>query len=273
MTGADPGLSLVYLSLSIIPRSFTSWLLLLSISMLYFLSMELLMPKKQEEPALLGQEDSAGTGRRGWGVTASHAEGHAAWGNSLGQHCPLGNVQFPASSSGEEELWGKSPAMAVLADALNKGFWRQPGAPVQLSSIKGGEGKRNSYVLFPGWMEELVTRHGDLCRKCLKPQVWSSTQKWGPHQWGPQSLGSSSLGPELKTEVWLSPKPALKKWEKQLVLLHLRTCRRGGSRCLRAWQEHGELFLINNMDKSDEHSHKYLLLAAFKDSSFPCCLF
>lgn len=50
--------------------------------------------KIQEEPAPLGHEDSGGTGRRGWGVTASHAKGHVAWGNSLRQHCPLGDVWF-----------------------------------------------------------------------------------------------------------------------------------------------------------------------------------
>lgn len=77
--------------------------------------------KNQEELALLGQEDSGGTGRRRWEVTALNAEEHVAWGNSLGQHCPLGNVWFPSSSSGEE-FWGKSPAMAVLADALIKVF-------------------------------------------------------------------------------------------------------------------------------------------------------
>lgn len=73
--------------------------------------------KNQGELVLLGQEDSGGTGRRGWEVTALHTEGHVAWGNSLSQHCPLGNVPFPSSSSAEE-FWGKSPAMAVLADAL-----------------------------------------------------------------------------------------------------------------------------------------------------------
>lgn len=39
---------------------------------------------KAQEPALLWQEDSGGTGRRGQG--GSHAEGHITWGNKLGQH-------------------------------------------------------------------------------------------------------------------------------------------------------------------------------------------
>lgn len=40
--------------------------------------------KAQEEPALLWQGDSGGTGRRGQG--GSPAEGHITWGNKLGQH-------------------------------------------------------------------------------------------------------------------------------------------------------------------------------------------
>lgn len=42
--------------------------------------------KAQEETALLQQEDSGGTGRRGQGVAGSHAEGHMACRNNLGQH-------------------------------------------------------------------------------------------------------------------------------------------------------------------------------------------
>lgn len=120
-------------------------------------------------------------------------------GNSLARRgtCGMGEQSGPTLSSGKcmvpliflwRRILGKKASNGSFSRCPHKGFWRQPGAAIQLSSKKAGEG--NSYVLFPGWMEELVTRLEDLSRKCLKTRVWSSIQKWGPQPWTP-------LGPKL----------------------------------------------------------------------------
>lgn len=158
--------------------------------------------KAQEEPVLLWQEDSGGTGRRGQGVTGSRAEGHMAWGNNPGQQVKgsvLEELPLEKSSGGKAQWWQFQQMPS------EKGFWRQCGAAVQLPSIKGEEGKRNSYILFPVWMEELVTTFGDLSRKV--PKTLGLEQYL---EMGSLSLGSWSLGPRLKTEVWVLSELALK---------------------------------------------------------------
>lgn len=178
--------------------------------------------KTQEEPALLGQEDSGGTERRGQGVTVSHGEGHMAWGINPGQHCRLGNILEEQFSSGEK-LWGKSPVTAFSADAFKKGFWRQCGAAVQLTFVKG-EG--NAYILFPGWMEESVPTLEVLSRKRLK--LWSGAVLGN----GVTYFGLLITGAQIKNRSVCAPRTGLKTWKKQLVLLHLRTCPCDGSQCL-----------------------------------------
>lgn len=150
---------------------------------------------------------------------------------------------------------------------LQKGFSGQCGAAVQLSSAKWGEGKRNSHVLFPGGVGELVTTLEDVCRKCLKLWVWSILGNGVTFFW------LLIMGAQIKNRRVGGPRTGLKMGKKQLVLLHLRTSLWEGSQCLWPALGYMELFLINNMEKIDEPSLKYLLLAAFKDSSFSCCLF
>lgn len=84
------------------------------------------------------------------------------------------------------------------------------------------------------------------------------------------SVGSPLLGPELKSKGWLPPKLALKSGRNSWC------CFISGpvgkeAHSLWAWQEHKEL--TNNMDKINELSLKYLLLATFMESSFPCYLY
>lgn len=86
------------------------------------------------------------------------------------------------------------------------------------------------------------------------------------------SVGSSLLGPELKSEGWLPPKMALKSGRNSWCCFISGVVGKE-AHSLWAWQEHKELFLTNNMYKIDEPSLKYLLLATFMESSFPCYLF
>lgn len=105
-----PGLSLVYLSFSINLKTFY----IMIISVYSVKNLHALFSKhgasdakkNQKERALQWQEDSGGTGRRGWGVTAWHIKGRAVRRNGLGPHHPQGNVWFPPSSSGEGDPWG-----------------------------------------------------------------------------------------------------------------------------------------------------------------------
>lgn len=159
--------------------------------MLYFLSMELLMPKKKKQT-----RTSTAVTRGLWWHRQERLRG-----NSLAHQGTCGEEEWSGSTPSPGKclvpsffFWRRRPLGIKLSNgSFSKCFWRQPGAAIQLSSIKGEERRRNLYILIPWWMEELAARLGELIRNRLKTWAWSSAQKWAPRPpetvWAPLCWG------------------------------------------------------------------------------------
>lgn len=104
-----PGLSLVYLSFSINLKTF--YIMIISVYSVKYLHALFSKcgasdAKKQEEPALQWQEDSGGTGRKGWGVTALHIKGRAVRRNWSGTTPSSGKCLVPSILFWRRRPWG-----------------------------------------------------------------------------------------------------------------------------------------------------------------------